>query len=94
MSKWHDGIRRAMTPDDHALWLRVKRRALACGICGAAFDVGDDYRWVYCNGDQRSTGNFFTCTACDGDDVKARRLALYDEYRRLDRIVGRGEDTP
>jgi len=40
-----------------------------CYLCGHKFEVGDTYRWVYCD---EKWPNFFTCNNCDGDDVLER----------------------
>lgn len=85
--KWH-----RVSSVDAAFWAKHNPRQFRCGLCGAKFVVGDDFRWVYCNSDERSAGNFFVGRCCDGDDVKRRRLALYDEWRRIDKLVGRGDD--
>jgi hypothetical protein len=46
-----------------------------CGMCGHKFREGDIFRWVYMNSTPNSKrGNFLTCSACDGDDIRDRRL--------------------
>lgn len=45
-----------------------------CYLCGHKFAVGDVWRWVFDNDDasQGGMGNFVTCAACDGHDVRER----------------------
>lgn len=53
-----------------------------CGICGHRFRVGDYWRWVYDNDkDSSGYGNFSTCQACDGPDVREKRRALVEEWK-------------
>jgi hypothetical protein len=40
-----------------------------CRCCGSKFQAGDTVRWIYANGTKGAgTGNFFVCSACDGED--------------------------
>jgi hypothetical protein len=56
------------------------KKVISCKLCGHEFKPGDKGRWIYCNGTEgQATGNFFTCSKCDGPDVMERakeQLAL------------------
>jgi len=71
-----------VTEDDvHAEWSGGKDgKYFRCGLCGYKFKEGDVCRWVYMNSTPESHyGNFFTCEACDGPDIRERRVAWENE---------------
>jgi hypothetical protein len=67
-----------ITGDELAKWKKC-RRQFRCSLCGHSFGEGDVIRFVMGRG---KTVNFFTCSACDGDDVHDRFVAAIEESKR------------
>ena len=63
---------------------RPNGEGFRCYLCGHRFKPGDQWRWVYANGQSPAYGNFLVCKKCDGDDVLDRwqeqNAALNDKY--------------
>jgi hypothetical protein len=64
----------------------VKRKwggmGLKCPLCGRKFKAGDVARFVFANGTKAAQcGNFFTCDACDGEDVFQRAIDDFNAAR-------------
>lgn len=88
-----DGKTFAVTADQMKLnWGGKGTKRFRCRLCGVKFKEGSLVRWVFTNYEGSGCpGNPFVCNDCDGEDVKLRLAANYEEaYRRFWWLFERG----
>jgi len=78
-----DGKTHIATDEVCALPWNGHRSKFRCNLCGHRFKPGDSFRFVYTNDMRRAGGNPLVCEACDGEDVRERWAALWEEWRSV-----------
>jgi hypothetical protein len=76
-----------VTRDRLEAFTRHKKR-FGCSLCAHDFKEGDTARWVFANGSNLRSGNFFVCPEHDTPDVLEQGKISFDNAVALSKQWG------